>query len=137
MGLGADVLKNMTLESTVVQMQAGSSDWLAVDVSMLESSLFSLSQCLGLMILKTSMSMRTEVQESQECADLAGPARLDCLPWHCFAPALRLQVQWGLDHSFSSRLVLQHTSRMLLESEELSWKHQQVADETGRKIKAT
>lgn len=81
-------------------MQAGSPDWSAVDVSILEGSLFSLSQCLGLMILKTSMSMRTEVQESQECVDLAGAALLGWLPWHCFPPALRLQVQWGLGPLF-------------------------------------
>lgn len=62
----------------VVQLQAGSSDWLAVDVSILEGSLYPFSQCLGLMILKTSMSMSTEVQESQESPDLAGPA---CLHW--------------------------------------------------------
>lgn len=48
------------------------------------------------------MSMRTEVQESQEYADLAEPAHLGWLPWHCFPLALRLRVQWGLGPLFSA-----------------------------------
>lgn len=72
------MLKNMTLKSMVMQIQAESSDLLAVDASIL--FLFSFSQCLCLMVLKASMAMRTEVQESQEHGDLDGPACSGRLP---------------------------------------------------------
>lgn len=43
-------LKNMTLKSTIVKTQAGTSDWLAVDVPQLEGSL------LGLVFLSSFLS---------------------------------------------------------------------------------
>lgn len=55
-----------------------------------------------------------------------------------FSSCLKTATSVGAGTTLLARLVLlQCTSRMLLESEELSWKHQQVADEMGRKIKAT
>lgn len=70
-----------------------------------------------------------------------------CWPWWTcllrqasstlFSSCLKTASSVGAGTTLLARLVLQCTLRMLPESEELSWKHQQVADEMRRKIKAT
>lgn len=125
----------MTLKGTIAEMQAGTSAWLAVDVPLLEGSLFFFSQYLGLMTLNTSMSMRTEVHESQEHAD----PRRSCSLTAGFLDTRKLfssrlqPASWvGAGRAVLAQLVLSSTSRVLPESEKLSWRHQHVADETGR-----
>lgn len=124
----------MTLKGTIAEMQAGTSAWLAVDVPLLDGSLF-FSQYLGLMTLNTSMSMRPEVHESQEHAD---PCRICSLTAgfldtrKLFSSCLQPASWVGAGRAVLAQLVLSSTSRVLPESEKLSWRHQHVADETGR-----